>query len=88
MTKLIQSDEIKRKILDELYNQKELVKMAEIYKKVALTTDVRYSTFLAKVNTLERNNLIKKMKIPLAGNRVYLVISESGKKVVEKINKE
>jgi DNA-binding MarR family transcriptional regulator len=46
---------------------------------------VGYSTFLAKVNTLEKHKLLEKKKIPMAGNRVYLKITNDGKKIVEKM---
>ncbi len=83
-------DEIKKKIILKL-KEKGLSGMAEIYKEIALEAPekseeiVDYPKFNVRIRTLVNSEIIKKYKPKKAGigNRVFLELTEKGKKIAE-----
>jgi len=84
IAKKIGEDPIKRDILLELEN-KEFAEMADIYREISLKHGIDYPRFFSRIRTLTNGGLIDKIKPGRSGigNRVFLELTEKGRKVVE-----
>jgi len=87
---IISKDELKRTILEELYNVNDFIKTSELYERVErklsdIAKGKTQSYYLKILRNLEKCSLVTGLKPSIDKKNVYWSITDLGKRIIEEI---